>query len=139
MSKQYNNEEISRILCQDLIFSRTINDRLDETYALIRANARQIREGGAENSHRRVRKMGRRKICRRLGLAAAVMVLLAAASLAVVAAGGFFVKNSSQTGDSMTSVSYTHLDVYKRQLITCSIKIKRLSRDDPELKKVWIS
>ena len=49
MSKQYNNEEISRILCQDLIFSRTINDRLDETYALIRANARQIREGGAEN------------------------------------------------------------------------------------------
>lgn len=110
MSKQYNNEEISRILCQDLIFSRTINDRLDETYALIRANARQIREGSAENSHRRVRKMGRRKIGRRLGLAAAVMVLLAAASLAVVAAGGFFVKNSSQTGDSMTyefKIDYT--------------------------------
>ena len=105
MSKQYYDETISRILCQDVVISKTIDDRLDETYRLIRANARQIRDGGTEKSGSRAHSRcgrGKRRIGRRLGLAAAVMVLLAAASLAVVAAGEFFVKEDKQSGDSLT-------------------------------------
>jgi len=85
--KRYEEKEVKRILRQELVIPKEVNEKVLEAYGMLSGKSYQT---------------AKRRSCRKWVLVGAAAAMLAASTLGVMAANGFFTKEVTEQGENLS-------------------------------------